>query len=42
MSADSQNSIIGDGDIEKVKKYKEALDNLQSSINGLNSKLRYS
>ncbi|MES2060835.1 MAG: hypothetical protein V4456_02885 [Bacteroidota bacterium] len=39
MSADSQNSIIGDGDIEKVKKYKEALDNLQSSINGLNSKL---
>jgi hypothetical protein len=33
---------ITDDEIEKEKKYKDALDNLQSSINGLNSKLRYS
>lgn len=32
-------SVITNDDIEKAKKYKQALDDLQSSVNGLNSKM---
>jgi hypothetical protein len=39
MSTNSQNFDITDDNIEKAKKYKEALDSLHNSINGLNSKL---
>ena len=39
MENNFSNSSITNDDIEKAKKYKQALDELQSSINGLNSKL---
>ena len=39
MNTDSQNIGITDDDIARAKKYKEALDNLKTSVVGLNSKL---
>jgi hypothetical protein len=39
MSVQINYSAITNDDIEKAKKYKQALDDLQSSVNGLNSKL---
>lgn len=39
MSTNTQNIGINNDDIEKTKRYTEALDELQKSVNGLNSKL---
>ncbi|QHS56070.1 hypothetical protein GWR56_11190 [Mucilaginibacter sp. 14171R-50] len=40
MNTDSQNIGITNDDIERAKKYKEALDNLKSSVIGLNISYR--
>ena len=39
MNTYSQNTAVTDDDIERAKKYKEALDNLKASVISLNSKL---
>ena len=39
MSIDAQHIGINNDDIEKTKRYTEALNELQNSVNGLNSKL---